>query len=271
MDVSILQRQFAQIGARLKVLPENRRSRSIAPRGVVTVDIGQDRDGEFFSLTITPRADPEIAVVHQQRDIRHLLLMTRDSAQGDKHKFLCGHDERAWFVAAVPEVSGVASVKSAMEALKPGLVRGRQASLNVRPKERNRRRNAAFVRQGEWFFIPQPNLAVDRKLVLENEPLRRGGGKPHMVEFLYRTGGETVYVTQKYPNGLTENQHQKLVSRNPDARHWQWAVLRRNPQVYVRGKVRHADHKTIDLSDWHQVLMNTETQSAAMRHVAFID
>ena len=45
----------------------------------------------------------------------------------------------------------------------------------------------------------------------------------------------------------------------------------RQPVVFVRGKVRHADHKTIVLSGWHQVLMNTETQAVAMRHVAFID
>lgn len=270
MDVPILQRQFAQIGARLKILAP-RQSRRFALRGVVTVDIGHDQEGEFFSLSVTPRSEPEIAVIHQQRDIRHLLLMTRDSSLGDKHKFLCGHDERAWFVAAVPEVSGVATVGSAMEALKPDVVRHRQNRLQVRSKERNRRRNAAFVRQGEWFFVPEPNFAIDEKLVLENEPLRRGGGKPHMVEFLYRTGGETVYVTQQYRNGLTERQYAKLLSRKPEARSWQWSVFRRNPGVYVRGRVRHADHKTIELRDWHQVLMNTETQSAAMRHVAFID
>jgi hypothetical protein len=158
-----------------------------------------------------------------------------------------------------------------MEALKPGLVRARQDNLGIRPKNRNRRRNEAFIRQGEWFFIPSPNLNVNPRLVLENEPLRRGGGKPHLVDFIYRVGGETVYVSGQYPNGLTASQYSKVLSRWPEARHWPWSVLRRNPQVYVRGRVRHADHKTIVLNGWHQVLMNTETQSLAMRHVAFID
>ena len=40
--------------------------------------------------------------------------------------------------------------------------------------------------------------------------------------------------------------------------------------MFVRGKVRHADHKTVDVDCWHQVVMNTENQ-AAMRHIAFID
>jgi hypothetical protein len=51
-------------------------------------------------------------------------------------------------------------------------------------------------RQGEWFFLPAPDLKVDARLILHNEPLVRGtGGKPHWAEFCYRTGGEAVYVT----------------------------------------------------------------------------
>jgi hypothetical protein len=107
--------------------------------------------------------------------------------------------------------------------------------------------------------------------VLHNEPLRRGGGKPHIVDELVRDGGEAVYVSNQYPNGLTAREYQKLISRRPELRNIGWVIQRRNPRVFVRGKVRHADHKTIKLADWRLVVMNTETQSAAMRHVAFID
>ena len=108
-------------------------------------------------------------------------------------------------------------------------------------------------------------------LIFRNEPIARGGGKPHMCEELVRQGGELVYVSPQHPQGLTELQHRWLISRNPKLRNLQWVVQRRNPLVFVRGKVRHADHKTIVLDGWHQVLMNTESQSVAMRHVAFID
>ena len=114
-------------------------------------------------------------------------------------------------------------------------------------------------------------ILVNAKLVLTNEPLRRGGGKPHMVEFLYRSGGEVVYVCSQKPNGLTQAQFNAFVSRKPEAKSWHWSTMRRNPSVYVKGRVRHADHATIVLHDWHRVLMNTESQSAAMRHVAFLD
>jgi hypothetical protein len=42
---------------------------------------------------------------------------------------------------------------------------------------------------------------------------------------------------------------------------WKWRPMRRNPCVYVKGRIRHADHATITLHGWHRVLMNTEGQS----------
>jgi hypothetical protein len=39
----------------------------------------------------------------------------------------------------------------------------------------------------------------------------------------------------------------------------------------VRGRIRHSDHKTIVLRGWHEVVMNTENESLAMQHVAFLD
>jgi hypothetical protein len=47
--------------------------------------------------------------------------------------------------------------------------------------------------------------------------------------------------------------------------------MRRYPGVYVRGRVRHPDHRTVTLHGWHCVLMNTEGESRAMRNVAFLD
>lgn len=266
MDVNVLQRQFARIGARAQV----RWLDGSRIRGSVALDIVHDRVGELFDIRVSKAVPADVEVLHAEPKQRHLLLMSR-SETDEKHKFLCGHDERHWFVAAVPENRAVSTVRTAMEALKPVEVVGRQLRMQVRKKNWNRRRNAAFVRQGEWFFVPEPRLMVNAKLVLTYEPLRRGGGKPHMVEFLYRSGGEVVYVCSQKPNGLTQAQFNAFVSRKPEAKSWHWSTMRRNPSVYVKGRVRHADHATIVLHDWHRVLMNTESQSAAMRHVAFLD
>ena len=114
-------------------------------------------------------------------------------------------------------------------------------------------------------------LAVDNKLVLRNEPLIRGRGKPHWAEFCYRRGGQLVYVCHRYPNGLGSANYRKLVRDRPEARRWPWRAMSRNPEVYVKGRISHPDHRAITLHGWHRVFLNTETQARAMRHVAFVD
>jgi hypothetical protein len=267
MDANLLQAKFNRIGARLKIA-ERPAHRARTTAGLVSLDVQADRRGEFFQIFQQPEA--EISVLDVQPGDRHLLVLVRQN--GEKPKFLCGHDERHWFVAAIPERASVGTVRQAREALKPAEVQIAQARQGLRARARGRRKNTAYVRQGEWFFIPAPGVVVDEKLVLRDEPLTRGnGGKPHWAEFCYRTGGESVHVCSGYPNGVTEEQYLRILADNMKAKGWGWRTMRRNPSVYVRGTVRHADHATITLQGWHQVLMNTETQAKAMRNVAFLD
>jgi hypothetical protein len=192
---------------------------------------------------------------------------TGENQQFDR--YLCGHDEREWFVAAVP--GGASSVRQAMDALQPQEVRAALARSYVSSRKRYTRKNRAFRRQGEWFFVPEPSVVMDAKLILRNKPLRRGGGKPHIVAELVRTGGETVYICKRFPNGFTAPEYRAMLLNNPDAKRWGWKMMRRNPSVYARGDIRHRDHATITLPFWHRVSMNTETQSRAMANVAFLD
>ncbi|MCC9609068.1 hypothetical protein LOC68_07090 [Blastopirellula sp. JC732] len=273
MDTNLLTKKFAKLGARAKIRPPvNRRTGQIS-RPLV-IDIGHDRLGEFFDIQANSDADVEVLGV-QPKD-RHLLLMVRQTADRAglpdiKDKFLCGHDERHWFVAGVPEAAPVSSVVTAKEALKPDLVRDLESGKKGKRKNRNRRKTETFIRQGEWFFIPTPGGVDDEQLVRKNEPLRRGRGKPHLCEFLIRAGGTTVYVCGQHPNGLTEAERQTLLKRNPAADKWNWRVMQRDPTVFVRGRVSHADHATIHLDGWHRVAMNTENRSRAMASVAFLD
>ena len=268
METNLLDNKFTRIGARLKIAA--RLARSNRTTGPISLDVQADRKGEFFEIVRQPGAEAEVAVLDVQPAERHLLLLVREGK--DKNKFLCGHDERQWFVAGIPEAAPVGTVRQAKEALKPAEVRTAQAGKGLKAKARNRRKNAAYVRQGEWFFMPAPNLAVDEKLMLPGEPLSRGrGSKPHWAEFCYRTGGETVYVSSGHSNGVTESQYKELLADNPKAKDRGWRTLRRNPTIYVKGRIRHADHATITLHGWHRVLMNTENQSKAMRNVAFLD
>jgi hypothetical protein len=55
------------------------------------------------------------------------------------------------------------------------------------------------------------------------------------------------------------------------ARKWRWDVRVRGAGVYVQGRVRHKDHKTIVLDGWHHVHMNTESEAAWSKSVVFLD
>jgi hypothetical protein len=271
MNNNTLASKFARIGARLKVTEGLNPRHRFEPNLPVRLDVQSDRQGEYFQIRRAPGAEANVEVLDVQPADRHLLLLVRQ--RGEKHKLLCGHDERHWFVAGVPEAASVGTVRSAKEALKPPEVQAAQARLGLRSRARARRKNAAYRRQGEWFFIPAPNLEVDEKLILRNEPITRGNGsKPHWVEFCYRIGGQTVYVAPRHPNGIDEREYQQLLNDQPKAKGWGWRVMRRDASVYVKGRVNHPDHRTIMLWGWHRVLMNTENQSRALRNVvAFLD
>lgn len=276
MNAKHIESKFAAMGARMKVreVPSRWRQgdRSWIDPTDFAVDIRRDGAGEFFELRVPTHLSEslDVSVMQAEPRQRHLLLAVRktgDTSQFDR--FLCGHDEREWFVAAVP--GGASSVRQAMDALQPADVRAALTRNHVSSRKRYARKNRAFRRQGEWFFVPEPSLMVDEKLILRNEPLRRGAGKPHLVEELFRSGGETVHVCDRYPNGVTPDEYRAIWQGNPNAVRWNWRVMQRNPGVYARGTVRHSDHATITLPFWHRVLMNTETQSRTMAHVAFLD
>lgn len=252
---------FARMGARVKV--------KSSERVAVSVDVVRDRDGEQF--LIRHREDAEVSVLEVTPWNRHLLLSVKvsDDDGPPESTFLCGRDECHWFVAAIPESAGARTVQEAKDALKPPEVWESIREHRLPAGRRDGRRTEAFVRQGEWFFLPRQTLDVKPRDVLEYEPIRRGAGKPHLCRYLYRVGGSRVYVCDAFPNGLTRAEFRKL-SREQRRLH-EWTKMVRDAAVYVKGTVEHPDHKPIWLGCWHQVVMNTETQAAAMRRVAFLD
>ncbi len=276
MDIELLKRHFAKIGATLAIdiVTPQTRPRHWGRQPDFTLDVADTRQGQQFVLEIQEDRKPHLnfSVVDTQPEQRHLLLLLkRSQAETDqrKEKFLCGHDERHWFVAGVSK-AGVATVDDAMDSLKPRAVLQEQMRKGVKRKNWHKRRNAGFIRQGEWFFLPQPTFVVpDPRLIMKNEPIRRSGGKPHIVENMYRMGGETVYVSSRYPQGLPEHRYQALIKRNRKRSKDNWQVMRRQPTVFAKGKIRHPDHKTINLPFWHQVIMNSEEQNSI--NIVFLD
>jgi len=232
MNSNLLEKHFARMGVRIKTVlhrPVWQRwggwRETLASR--FSVDVQQDRHGEHFVFNVREGVEDEVSVdlLQVKPKERHLVMLVRDSASENntretKDRFLCGHDEREWFVAAVP--GAVSTVADAMESLKPIPVRSVQARKGLNAKKRNLRRNSSFRRQGEWFFIPAPEALVMEERVLTNEPIARSGGKPHMVQYLYREGGRLVYVCHRYPDGVTEHQRSVLIQTTPKAKGWGW-------------------------------------------------
>lgn len=260
MSSEMLERRFAVVGARLKVADG-------AWRGEPRIDIRRDSRGEYFDLGFHEgTGDVQLEVIDVRPRERHLLLLARIGPE--KSKFLCGHDERHWFVAAVSESArGVTGVASAKAALQPEAVRA--VIERRRPKDPFRRRNAAYIRQGEWFFVPASGIDPPHAFVLRDEPLTRGNGTAHRMQFAYRRGGTAVYVNRRHPAGISDERYAELTPK--ERRIGGWTRLVRDPEVFAKGAIRHPDHATIHLAGWHRVLMNTEQRARAMRHVVFID
>jgi hypothetical protein len=266
MDIATLERAFARLGASARFRPMLRR----ASRAPLSIDVVAEHGRELFDIEFNAQAHAHAVSVAPHA--RHLLLHALTPDSDEPFKFLCGHDERHWFVAGIPNDRGVRDVATAMEALKPIGVQVAQRRLALDASQRSRRKNPAFLRQGEWFFVPAPNLHVDPWLVLKKEPLRRSlRAKPHTVDEAYRCGGETVMVSHLAPIGLSIAEHAQRLRSDPSARNVQWRPMRRNPDLYVRGRVRHADHATITLPIWHRVYMNEEARAPSSPAVAFLD
>jgi hypothetical protein len=288
VNIESLQRQFAQIGAELeisvrepptiqveidkngKLLPSSKRrmatARTFLGGNPFVASIRGTGKNEHFRFRIDPELLKSVQVVDVDRNGRHLLLNVQALPPKDQkdqtdlptpQKLLMGHDEFHFFIAPVPR--SAINVNAAKQALKPTPVQEAQRKTKVRVKHLHKRHQAAFIRQGEWFFLPAPDLVVDPKLIHRDEPIRRGAGKPHNCEELYRTGGRTVMVSSRHPNGISMADYNKLSVNERRDQGPTWRQMTADPTAYVRGKVMHADHRTIRLQGWHRVQVNNET------------
>jgi hypothetical protein len=224
-----LMQAFAEIGAELQIEHRARR---------VEIDVQRDADREVFVLRRPEFATITAEAIDVRPHHRHLVLDVYGAGLPVSGRFLCGHDEQHWFVASVPFGMGTRSVRGAMEALKPQIVRREQKRKGVSHRRRHRRKTEAYVRQGEWFFLPRPQMHVHPEQVERNGRLAREGGKPHRVEWIYAID-ETLR--------------------------------------FARGVISHPDHAPLHLHVWHRIVQNAEPapqpqiDEQSFVHMAFSD
>jgi hypothetical protein len=283
-----VEKKFQAMGARIKISEPRNTWRGSQP---FTIDIRRDKEGEFFDIQV--KKEIELMVLDVQKEDRHLLLMTKDHtpvttragalvapADPSKARFLCGHDERNWFTCAVP--GGASNVFQAKQTLKPTIlqeIEAREGLKTSRAHKRHRKLNSGrkIHRQGEFMFIPEPGFQPpvgSLTIIHRHEPMSRGnGGNSHFAEYLYRSGGEKVYVSGSIaPNGFTEKEYQAWLKANPGEKWRRFDIRVRDARVLVKGKITHKEHKTLDLGEtWHRVALNTENMAIGARSVAFLD
>jgi hypothetical protein len=92
----------------------------------------------------------------------------------------------------------------------------------VEVKDTKKKKDSKVIRQGEWFFVdvnPEERLLINEKAEwVLPQTALPTRGKPHTADYLLNAGGK----------------------------------------IFIKGKVRHADHKTIEFVDWQRVYRNTE-------------
>lgn len=134
-------------------------------------------------INAAPRARLIIGVDDAEPKDKHLLLMVNKERyeEGRKvvDKFLCGRDERHWFVAAVPERTHASTVQQAKDALKPTFARQAVHNKGIKAKNRDERKNTAYERQGEWFFIPFGPRLLLRTALNRHVLVRPGNRRQH--------------------------------------------------------------------------------------------
>jgi hypothetical protein len=129
-------------------------------------------------------------------------------------RYLCGLDERHYFVA---QVQGGTTVRDAHRLLKPDAVR-----------EAERGGSGRLVRQGEWFFMP---LKAEELQLLVGELKRKphlvrrrvslgGNGRPHVADAVVVLDAERVYAR----GAVRHPDHKTLVLS-------EWRRVHRNTEV----------------------------------------
>jgi hypothetical protein len=213
--------------------------------GFIDVQPGRllPRRAQRFHIYVHPQV--EMQVVDKAPKSQHLLAVLRHQpelgGQTLKRHFVLGHDERQLFVVGVEPA---ASVTEALKSLRPPQLRLAE------------RRGWKIIRQGDWFFVPVRQRWIspeERGIPYYNQQL--GGmsarfwsirtGNPHVAE-------EQRVVIEDVPRligGTTRK-------------------VRAITMIFVRGKIRHAEHSTLDLKGWYQAF---QSQGAFQSGIGYID
>jgi hypothetical protein len=184
-----------------------------------------DTDSKFKQVLLHIKEPRRVFTVKVQKVVsgrgrhrRFEMVDERRETSPTLRKYLMGLDETHYFIAQVPLLGPLNTVKEAHEILRPPQVAYR-GKLQESAK-----------RQGEWFFVPATvkenrelrERAKTEWMIARNARIEEGTGRPHIAD---------------------EMQHM---------------TIKKIRVFFVRGKIKHPDHKTLVLDTWHRVYANRE-------------
>ena len=223
MDRELLESRFARMGARLKV-QERAPAAARRHRQPGAWTCSDDRQASSSRSACVPPWTCASKSWTCSRPSGTCCCWPRRGTE--KPKFLCGHDERQWFVAAVPETARLGTV-GRHGGTKPAEVQQAQARQKIKTEDRKRRKNAAYVRQGEWFFLPAPDFAVESGSFFERAASRGNGSKPHMGRVLLPHGRRDGLRLLPASRRSDEAAYKVLATPARRPKSWAWQVMQR--------------------------------------------
>jgi len=263
-----LQKAFKDIGVKFhkKVnSPIRRFSGQNLPDDSIRLDTSGDKRSPFV-LRLGKDADGEIKLLNVDTSQHGVLLQIQQ--ENVKVNFLCGLDEfDKTFIARVPN-QGITTVANAKDALKPPEVLDAERSTPRMGKKKNKhkRRNSAWLRQGEWFFIPMPKYEPgDSAILRKNAPLMVAGNRAHKAELVADTAGESRYISiMDARRSLSKKGYERLMKENSKEQ-YKWEMRSESSSIYVKGRITAPDHKTLVLNIWHRAVPNRELSRTSGR------
>ncbi len=270
-SLRILESNLARAGIPARVSSESFR-RDVTGR-IVQMDISREKGKEEIRISvpegdraevkvlgIDPALQQAVLMIHEpEREFAVRVWNRRKRAYEEevrrtteaKRRFLVGMDESHLFIAQLTRPA--TSVKQAHEGLRPRGVPAGKAAKRLK-----------IVRQGEWFFQPaskEERLAIEPLVktgaVARNVGIGRGRG---------RMRGRAHVVSESVLLVVSEE-------RTPIVRRGRTVGIQtaRETIEFVRGRVRHPDHQTIELYEWHKVFLNTEDRQSLSQVSNFVD
>ena len=233
-------RSFKNGGRRyewIRLFPGNNETNTVQVKGIdkhcqqlVLVCQEPERAFEIDRPKYKSTSPPRVPRAKYLRETKTHWIYEQKTVSDVRH-YLVGVDERQLFIAQTTE--GVSTVQEAQRSL------GSSVQFFEGKKK--------MKRQGEWFFIDasdkekQLQILLDDHLVYVGQTGRIGnrGGNPHIAD-------EMIVVPPQHV--LDRLEHGFSI---------------RPTQIYVRGAVRHQDHKTLKFSHWQEVIANSESRETA--------